>query len=644
MTRVLSLTALLSILGAAPALAQNGSTAGALELYPHYETIGARLAYTGDTDLDATARLEWRVQGTTAWTPGVAMTRITGNRWAGSVLWLTKDTGYEVRAVIDDPDGGGSVTGVTRTRVEPNLVATGATWWVAVNGNDGASGGSSAPFATLQKAMTMAQPGDQIRLRPGVYYQTAETGRAGRADALIHVIADGPGVILDGSDPAYHARSDWRDDGGGVWSVPYTGTTRIVVADSTMRLYAQGTLAALQSNANGVTQGWAADGSRLYVKLEGGASPVGRRLNVGRHNVGIYLDNDYWHVQGVELRHFGTTTGGCGIYVRYASGCVIDRNTLYSMGGKAILLRVLSANTLVEHNVIRDFRISTWPWAAVKAHIEEDAGISNRGGRGNVIRFNRVTGNFNGIDAADGTDDENIAADCDIHDNVLTEIGDDALETDTVSGINLRLYRNRIDRSYNVLSIAPVYQGPEYVLYNVMSDFRRSAFKYSYDSNGHVHIFHNTVVSSVAGAPGIWPTGRYSNQHFRNNAFSLTNGSAVASDDPGESVSGCDFDHDLFHTVGATMFRWRGVNYPDLATLRTGTGFEASGRAGDPRFVNRAGGDYSLQPGSPAIDAGVRLPGINDRYTGAAPDVGAYEVGGSILVDQLPPAAIHDLR
>jgi hypothetical protein len=30
---------------------------------------------------------------------------------------------------------------------------------------------------------------------------------------------------------------------------------------------------------------------------------------------------------------------------------------------------------------------------------------------------------------------------------------------------------------------------------------------------------------------------------------------------------------------------------------------------------------------NPAIDAGVRIPGFNDDFTGAAPDIGAFENG-----------------
>ena len=44
----------------------------------------------------------------------------------------------------------------------------------------------------------------------------------------------------------------------------------------------------------------------------------------------------------------------------------------------------------------------------------------------------------------------------------------------------------------------------------------------------------------------------------------------------------------------------------------------------DPRFVNADQGDFHLQPGSPAIDAGVQ---VGRPFQGAAPDLGACEVG-----------------
>ena len=48
----------------------------------------------------------------------------------------------------------------------------------------------------------------------------------------------------------------------------------------------------------------------------------------------------------------------------------------------------------------------------------------------------------------------------------------------------------------------------------------------------------------------------------------------------------------------------------------------------DPRTLYKpADFDFQLRPGSSAVDAGVRLPGVNDDFTGRAPDLGALEVG-----------------
>ena len=50
----------------------------------------------------------------------------------------------------------------------------------------------------------------------------------------------------------------------------------------------------------------------------------------------------------------------------------------------------------------------------------------------------------------------------------------------------------------------------------------------------------------------------------------------------------------------------------------------------DPKFANSGNGGlaYRLSADSPAVNAGVELPGITDGYVGSSPDIGAYEYGG----------------
>ena len=40
--------------------------------------------------------------------------------------------------------------------------------------------------------------------------------------------------------------------------------------------------------------------------------------------------------------------------------------------------------------------------------------------------------------------------------------------------------------------------------------------------------------------------------------------------------------------------------------------------------------DLRLQQGNNAVDFGVLIPGLNDNFQGNAPDMGAYELGGSL--------------
>ncbi|MET9674540.1 RICIN domain-containing protein [Streptomyces sp. NPDC006482] len=60
----------------------------------------------------------------------------------------------------------------------------------------------------------------------------------------------------------------------------------------------------------------------------------------------------------------------------------------------------------------------------------------------------------------------------------------------------------------------------------------------------------------------------------------------------------------------------------DLVTTRS-----KDGAGPDPRYVSAARADHSLQPTSPAVDAGIPVAGLTDGYSGAAPDQGAYESG-----------------
>jgi predicted TPR repeat methyltransferase len=70
--------------------------------------------------------------------------------------------------------------------------------------------------------------------------------------------------------------------------------------------------------------------------------------------------------------------------------------------------------------------------------------------------------------------------------------------------------------------------------------------------------------------------------------------------------------------------------YKHIVELGDGAGLFASGvRAPqtEKTAIDVKDTAVELAPSSKAIDAGERLPGFNDDLAGAAPDLGAYELG-----------------
>ena len=116
----------------------------------------------------------------------------------------------------------------------------------------------------------------------------------------------------------------------------------------------------------------------------------------------------------------------------------------------------------------------------------------------------------------------------------------------------------------------------------------------------NVTIDNNTVINS-AGIVCDMPSGL----SLRNNIFY------------GDSPSGSGFTH---------------TN--NLYSSQPGYSLGSGEKVGNPLFVNASGGDYHLQAGSPAIDAGANLGFTRDFENGtvpvgSAPDIGAYEYGST---------------
>jgi hypothetical protein len=95
------------------------------------------------------------------------------------------------------------------------------------------------------------------------------------------------------------------------------------------------------------------------------------------------------------------------------------------------------------------------------------------------------------------------------------------------------------------------------------------------------------------------------------------------------------FNGNLYTSSGPTLpvvSKWAGTttNYLTVTAFASATGNEQNGRQGDPLFTDAA---KRINNSSPAFDGGILIPNFNTSdsawpLAGAAPDMGAYEVGG----------------
>jgi hypothetical protein len=109
----------------------------------------------------------------------------------------------------------GSVSWAAWT-VAASSTATPRDYYVSPSGNDNAAGTNAAPFATLQHALNVAEPGTTITLEPGVYVGSVHTVTDGTQSAPISIVgADGAaaehptvlygtGHVLDVNNSWYH--------------------------------------------------------------------------------------------------------------------------------------------------------------------------------------------------------------------------------------------------------------------------------------------------------------------------------------------------------------------------------------------------------------------------------------------------------
>ena len=346
----------------------------------------------------------------------------------------------------------------------------------------------------------------------------------------------------------------------------------------------------------------------------------------------IDLVNKQWvFIEGLTVDNI--TDRGIGIRMNGASNCVVRRcviNAVYGIVG----YRPGAINCYISDNVITG--TSQWTNKAMGADGDNIGEGIEMTGPGNVVCYNRVVGFRDCISTMEDSHTVDQTS-IDIYNNDIYRGVDDGIEADFCFS-NCRIFRNRITNCYVGLSSQPGLGGPNYFVRNVMYNVIHAAFKLKRFSQGDV-VLHNTVVKIGAGLAG---NSAMDHAYFRNN---LAIGGPTGGINWGNYGAGNPYAADIVTPGPHSSFDYDAVGVVDreykaiigdrpfsevekhgVEKLRFKDTF-VDAEFPNPPLPERDAADLRLKAGAKAIDAGVHIPNINDDYTGAAPDCGAYEVG-----------------
>jgi hypothetical protein len=638
------LAAALSLAASLPTAAMAADRTTAREFVaepPTLVSLGFEWRIDGDDNRNATVAVFYRKKGEQAWREGPPLLRIgherinenalqyvTPNGFAGSIFDLEPATDYECRFVLSDPDGTSGKTEqfvTVRTRREPKPAVGGKVYHVYPPGFTGlkqepAFTGLLAAYYTGSSSSDnfntyppRVQPGDVILVHAGLYKDDRYRYGAG-----LGTVSSGTYFLTQSGTPDNPIAIKGAGDGEAIFD-----------GDGAYNLF--NVMAANDNYFEGLTirnTDLAFQGGLKNIAGSSGLTITRCRFeNVGR---AIYTD---W-------------SGSKNYYI--ADNVMVGRfNANYLMG--------FTGRTWQNLPEFNPKLVSEY---AVKVY-----------GSGHVVAYNDISRFHDGVDVATYGNPDSAKAlpvSIDFYGNDISNVEDNCIEADG-GAHNIRIFRNRcFNQGHRALSVQPAFGGPVYFIRNVVYHAPEGgAVKFTASSSGIV-VYHNTFIAPVK--PMLLAA---SNVHYRNNlilgksetleTFAVeTNTNYSSSDYNGfRPNEGAEFSFEWSTPPMAMRANFPGEpgalpfqqqvqlekdsrqarRFKTLKEYSAATGqdthsvlvdydvfVKVTPPGPDPRTLYKpADFDFELRPGSVAVDAGVRLKGVNDDFTGRAPDLGAYE-------------------
>ncbi len=600
-----------------------------IDLHPNIDTIGVVVS---GANLPKTATLLYRQSNEANWRTGYPLMQIDDGRLVGSLFGLSGATSYDIKVV----NGTNEISGSIATQPNELQFTPSNILHVRADAPGGGDGTAAAPFQTIQEAVNHAGPGTQVLVADGVYHETVSFPASGGANNWIQVKAEGNAAIMDGSDTLTGQIWTPSSKYSHVWFTKIGSPIGYLARDG-QRFYNYDTLSGLASytghNKVTMNEGWYLEPYSWILYVRSVDNPAKHNWQAPRLNHAFDANGQDWlWIEGFEMRFYGTRTDGCGVCAVNTSHLVIRNNKIHNLQ-LGIFINWTGGDdrgndTRIEYNEIYDPPVDKWPWKAVKGSSMEGTGIVIRTHIGAVVRNNEIHNFNNGIyvGSSAGLKNPEIAFDTDIYNNHIHNIGDDGLEPEGTN-IDARFRNNIVDTSTTGISLAPITEGPAWVLRNLFTNYAGTSIKWDLNPTGIILIYHNTSWTNVTGLDAMSMISSAHNVIMRNNIFQ---GNGYAFQESHIGSTGIDWNNDDWYTtrgLGIPHFKWENVRYNTIKDLCNAAGLECNGYESLPGFTNPGNGDFTLLPSSPNIDRGMVIPGINDNFAGKAPDVGAFESG-----------------
>jgi len=670
MTAALLTVALAGPASAAPSHAANAVKAGELVIDPAtLINLGFEWIISGDDNRNAKVEVSYRKKGEKAWRKAMPLMRLQGERvyqsegvfnvkmpnmFAGSILDLEENTVYEARFVLSDPDGGHAERIVTaKTRAEPRPAAGGHVYHVYPRDWKGPK--EPGFFNDLMCAYNYYCGGGDT-----------QTGARPRVKA-------GDTILVHAGVYRYHPEY-------------YTGDKSInstTPVEGTYYLFANGT-----PDKPIVIKG-AGDGEVVFdgggnfnlFNLKAANYNYFEGLTFRNTEIAIWAGTQFQSGSvGLTVKRSRFENVNLGIFTNFAGSrdfTILDNYFVgrddpnYLTGWSGTVWQKVDAAAGVKFPPTLD------SYTAVRVY-----------GGGHVMAYNYIAHFHDGIDVETYGDPEGEKPEAsavagpfyparkdwhlrpvaiDIYNNYMTNFHDNAVEAD--GGMhNIRIMRNMmLNSASHPMCNQPILGGPVYWIRNVIYNAPGGSSRILSGAAGGMFL-NNTILtetSASASANIHWMNNLMLGQNTQPAILAVNTYTNYSSSDyngfrpnPGADYSfqwtspewGVRQDYrDLLESTGAdqnprnkvlagrrfkTLAEYSAATKQDLHSVtldydifQNVPRLDAADLSSIRKLYKAEDFDFSLRPGSAAVDHGAIIPNVTDDFTGAAPDLGALEYG-----------------